>query len=78
MIRVLYSGDIDITIPDKTVKDRVYRLLLIDELKIFKKNYLIEMLEISLSVRVIKKKRADNSQLITVICVALKTIASGL
>jgi hypothetical protein len=49
-----------VTVLDKTVKDRIYRLLLTDELRIFKKNYLVEMLEILLSVRVIKKKRADN------------------
>jgi hypothetical protein len=50
VIRVLYSGDINVTIPDKTVKDRVYRLSLTNKLKIFKKNYLVKILEISLSV----------------------------
>jgi hypothetical protein len=57
---VLYNSNINITVLDKTVKNRVYRLLLTDKLRIFKKNYLVEMLEILLSMRVIKKKEADN------------------
>jgi hypothetical protein len=75
---VLYSEDINVSVLDKTVKNRVYRLSLIDKLKIFKKNYLVEVLEVSLSVRVVEKKRTDNSQLIAVICAAFKTITSGL
>ena len=57
-IRVLYSEDIDITILDEIVKNRVYRLSSTNELKIFKKNYLVEILEISLSVRVVEKKES--------------------
>jgi hypothetical protein len=57
---VLYSSNINVTVLDKTVKDRVYRLLFTDELRIFKKDYLVKMLEVLLSVRVIEKKRADN------------------
>jgi hypothetical protein len=49
-----------VTILDKTIKNHIYRLLLTNELKIFKKNYLVKMLEIPLNVRVIEKKRADN------------------
>jgi hypothetical protein len=60
VIHVLYSSNINITVLDKTVKNRVYRLLLTDKLRIFKKDYLVEMLEILLSVRVIEKKEADN------------------
>jgi hypothetical protein len=75
---VLHSGDIDVTVLDKTVKDRVYRLPLIDKLKIFKKDYLVKMPEIPLSVRVIEKKRTDNSQLTVAIYVVLKIIALGL
>jgi hypothetical protein len=71
---VLHSGNINVTVPDKTVKDRAYRLLLTDELRIFKKDYLVKMLEILLSVRVIKKKGADNLQLIAVIYTASKTM----
>jgi hypothetical protein len=78
VIRVLYSRDINISVPDKTVKNRAYRLLLTDKLKIFKKNYLVKMLEVPLNVRVIEKKRANNSQLIITIYAALKIIALGL
>jgi hypothetical protein len=60
VIRVLYNGDINMTVLDKTVKNRVYRLLLTDKLRIFKKNYLVKILEVLLSVRVIEKKRTDN------------------
>jgi hypothetical protein len=61
VIRVLYSGNINVTVLDKTVKNRAYRLLLTDELRIFKKDYLVEMPGVLLSVRVIGKKRTDNS-----------------
>jgi hypothetical protein len=78
MIRVLYSGDIDMTVPDETAKDRVYRLPSIDELRIFKKDYLMEVLGVPLSVRVAGKKGADNSQLAAAICAASKTMTLGL
>jgi hypothetical protein len=71
---VLHSGNINVTVLDKTVKNRAYRLLLTDELRIFKKNYLVKVLEVLLSIRVIEKKRADNLQLTAVICAVLKTI----
>jgi hypothetical protein len=60
VIRVLHSSNINMTVLDKTVKNCVYRLLLIDKLRIFKKDYLVEVLEILLSVRVIEKKEANN------------------
>jgi hypothetical protein len=47
---MLYSSNINITVLDKIVKNRVYRLLLTDKLRIFKKNYLVEMLEILLNI----------------------------
>jgi hypothetical protein len=75
---VLYSGNINITVLDKTVKNCIYRLLLTNELKIFKKDYLVEVLKILLSVRVIEKKRADNLQLTVVICIVSKIIILGL
>jgi hypothetical protein len=78
VIRVLYSSNINMTVLDKTVKNRVYRLLLTDELRIFKKDYLIEVLEVLLSVQVVGKKRADNLQLIIVICIVSKIIILGL
>jgi hypothetical protein len=50
VIRVLYSGDINMTVLDKIIKDCAYRLLLTDELRIFKKDYSVEMLEVLLSI----------------------------
>jgi hypothetical protein len=37
---VLHSSNINVTILDKTVKNRTYRLLLTDKLRTFKKDYL--------------------------------------
>jgi hypothetical protein len=56
--------------PDKAFKDRTYGLLLTEALKIYKKDYLIEISSILLSVRVICEKRANNTYLITEICKA--------
>jgi hypothetical protein len=49
-IRVLHSGDINITVLDKAVRDREQRLLSTGELKIFKKDYLMEVPSVLLSV----------------------------
>jgi hypothetical protein len=77
-IRVLYSGDIDIIMPDKVFKDKAHGLPLTEKLKIYKKDYLIKVSNISLSVRVVYEKRADNTHLITAICEALRTVFFGL
>jgi hypothetical protein len=60
VICVLHNGDINISVLDKTVKNRVYRLLLMNKLKIFKKNYLVKMSEVLLSVQVVEEKRTNN------------------
>jgi hypothetical protein len=75
---VLHSGNINVTVLDETAKDRAYRLLSTDELRIFKKDYLVEVLGVPLSVRVAEKKGADNLQLVAVICIVSKTIILGL
>ena len=49
-ICILHSSDIDMTMLDETSKDYIYRLLSIDELKIFKKDYLVEVLGVLLSI----------------------------
>jgi hypothetical protein len=77
-IRVLYSGDIDIIILDKVFKDRAHGLLLIEELKIYKKDYLIEVPSILLNVYVVYEKRADNTHLITAIYEASRIVSPGL
>jgi hypothetical protein len=70
-IRVLHSGDIDIIILDKVSKNKAHGLLLIEELKIYKKDYLIKVPSILLSVYVAYEKGANNTYLITAICEAL-------
>jgi hypothetical protein len=57
---MLHNSNINMTVLDKTVKNCIYKLLLTDKLRIFKKDYLVEVLEVLLSMQVIEKKRADN------------------
>jgi hypothetical protein len=77
-IRVLHSDDIDIIMPDKASKDRAYGLPLTEEFKIYKKDYLIKVSNIPLSVRVACEKKADNTHLTTAICEASRTVSPGL
>jgi hypothetical protein len=77
-ICILHSGDIDVIIPDKASKDRAHGLPLTEKLKIYKKNYLIKIPDVPLSVRVACEKGADNTHLITAICEASRTVSSGL
>jgi hypothetical protein len=73
-IRVLYSGDIDVIMPDKAFKDKAHGLPLTKKLKIYKKDYLIEISGIPFSVRVVCEKGADNTYLITAICEVSRTV----
>jgi hypothetical protein len=75
---VLYSGDIDVIILNKAFKNRTHGLLLTEELKIYKKEYLIKVSGILLSVYVVYKKEADNTRLITVIYEASRIISFSL
>jgi hypothetical protein len=77
-IRVLYSGDIDIIILNEAFKDKAHGLLLIEEFKIYKKDYLIEILSILLSVHVVCEKGADNTYLITAICEVSRIVSPSL
>jgi hypothetical protein len=77
-IRVLYSGDIDVTMPDEAFKDRAYGLPSTEALKIYKKDYLVEVPSVPLSVRVACEKGADNTHLATEICEASRTVSPGL
>jgi hypothetical protein len=60
--------------PDKASKDRAHGLLLTEKLKIYKKDYLIEVPDVPLSVRVACEKKADNTYLATAICEASRTV----
>jgi hypothetical protein len=77
-IRMLYSDDIDVIMSDKAFKDRAYGLPLTEKLKIYKKDYLIKVFNIPLSVRVVCEKKADNTYLVTAICEASRTVFSSL
>ena len=77
-IRVLHSGDIDVTLPDEATKDRAQGLPPTEGLKIFKRDYLVEIPGVPLSVRVACEKGADNSHLATAICEASRAMAPGL
>jgi hypothetical protein len=75
---VLHSGDIDVIVLDETVKDRAQGLPSIEELRIFRKDYLVEVPGVPLSVRVAGEKGADNSQLAAAVCAASKAMAPGI
>jgi hypothetical protein len=77
-IRVLHSGDIDVTVPDEATKDRAHGLPSTEELRIFKKDYLIEVPGVPLSLQVACGRNADNSHLAARICEASRSIAPGL
>jgi hypothetical protein len=77
-IRVLQSGDIDIIIPDKASKNKAHGLSSTEELKIYKKDYLIEVPSIPLSVYIACEKGADNTHLVTAIYEVSRTVSSGL
>jgi hypothetical protein len=77
-VRILQSGDIDVTVPDEAAKDRAQGLPSTEELKIFKRDYLVEVPSVPLSVRVACEKGADNSHLAATICEASRTLSPGL
>jgi hypothetical protein len=77
-IRVLHSGDIDIIISDEASKNRAYKLSLTKKLKIYKKDYLIKILDILLSVHVVYEKRANNTYLVTTIYEVSRIVSSNL
>ena len=77
-IRILHSGDIDIIISNKVFKDKARGLLLTEKLKIFKKDYLIKIPSVLLSVHVACEKEANNTHLVTAICEASRIVSPGL
>jgi hypothetical protein len=52
-----------VTTLDKLLKDRAQNLLLIDRFKIYKKDYFVKVLDISLRIVVAPKKYATNKVL---------------
>jgi hypothetical protein len=62
-VRVLQSGDIDVTMLDKLLKDRAQNLLLTDGFKIYKKDYFVKVLDVPLHIVVAPKRYATNEVL---------------
>ena len=77
-VRVLRSGDIDVTVPDEATKDRAQGLPSTEDLKIYKKDYLVEVPGVPLAVRVAGEKGADNTPLAMAICDASRSVTPGL
>jgi hypothetical protein len=75
---VFYSGDIDIIILNKASKNKTHGLLLTEELKIYKKNYLIKISSILLSMYVVYEKEANNTYLIIAIYEASRIVSPSL
>src|SRR5277367_4813399 len=77
-IRVLHSGDIDVTVPDEATRDRAQGLPATEEFKVFRKDYLVEVPSVPLSTQVTYERGADNTRLASAICEASKSLAPGL
>ena len=58
---MLRSGDINITVPTKAVRDRAIGIPLTEDFKVYRKDYLIEVLRVPLSLRVVSEKGTDNT-----------------
>ena len=77
-VHMLHSSDIDMTILDEAAKDRAQVLSSIEELKIFKKDYLVEVIAVLLSTQVVYEKGIDNAHLVRAIYDTSKSISPRL
>jgi hypothetical protein len=77
-VRVLQSGDIDVTMPDELSKDRAQNLPPTDGFKIYKKDYFVEVPGVPLRIVVAPEKYATNEVLARQIAEESKAIAPGL
>ena len=62
----------------KAARNRAQALSSIRDFKIFKRDYLVEVSEIPLTVSMTEKKTADNTYLIQAICKTSKSVSLGL
>ena len=62
----------------KAVRNRAQALFLIRDFKIFKRDYLVKVLEVSLTVSVAERKTADNTYFVQTICEAFKSVSLNL
>jgi hypothetical protein len=77
-VRVLNSGDIDVAVPDEATMDKAQGIPPTEELKIHRKDYLVEVLGVPLNTKVASGKQADNSLLAAMICDSSKGLTPGI
>lgn len=77
-IRVLRSGDIDVTVPDEASKDRAQGIPSTEEIQVHRRDYLLEVLGVPLKLQVAGEKHADNQLLAQSICDASRGLSPGL
>ena len=75
---MLRSGDIDMTLPDKTTRDRAQALPSSERITIYRREYLVEVPFVPLSVYIVGAKQADNTELAGKICEASKSLSLGI
>ena len=77
-IRKLHSGDIDVTVPDVETKDRAQGIQPTESIKIHRKDYLVEVTGVPLTLQVADGPQANNSELATEICEGSKSLTPEL
>ena len=77
-VRKLHSGDIDVTVPDVATKDRAQGILSTESIKIHKKDYLVEVTGVPLTLQVADGPQANNGTLAAEICESSKSLTLGL
>ena len=77
-IRTLRSGDIKVTVSDEASKNRAHGLPSTADLKILRRDYLVEVPGVPLCTQVIGGKNADNAGLAEAICTGSRGLTPGL
>jgi hypothetical protein len=77
-IRVLRSGDIDIAVPDEAIRDRAQGIPPTQDLKIHRKDFLVEVPGVPMSIPVAEGRQASNETLANRIREASKSLSPGL
>lgn len=77
-IRVLRSGDVDVTVASEEIKDRAQSLPSTENLKIIRRDYFLEVPSVPLTTGIAEGKQADNTVLAASICEASRVLSPGL
>ena len=77
-VRPLRSGDADVMVPDQTAKDRAMARIDIEEFKILRQDYLVEIPGVPYTLKVENGRGARNDALLQEICNATKKIVPGI